>query len=402
MKITDIEVITFRTTTIHRRSRWGFLLWDPESIETQESITKISTDEGVSGYMIGGDAAITEARIKPLLVGEDPLDREKLWTWMNQMVVQSPELGLNEAVMGVVDCALWDLFGRMIGQPVHKILGGARDRVKAYASTEPDLGPPEVYAEHVVACKERGYKAYKVHAYTAFDPHKWQAAPQHPGFPKEEIEVCRAVREAAGDDMVLMFDPFGVYTLEQALWVARELEKLDYYWLEHPMLETRMEAYRRLTAETRIAILAPEHVPGGVYAKAEWLLQRASNMLRIDYYQGGITGCHKLVNIADAYGVQCEMHGGGWASSQILGSTNESTCEYYERGLLPLDPDFIEKPEPYLKAICDPMDGDGNVILPQGPGLGMEFDWDYINDNLIESPGSASGGWITVRAAADR
>ena len=138
--------------------------------------------------------------------------------------------------------------------------------------------------------------------------------------------------------MVLMFDPFGVYTLEQSLWVARELEKLNYYWLEHPMLETRIEAYRRLTSETKIAILAPEHLPGGVYAKAEWLLQRASNMLRIDYFQGGITACHKLVTIADAYGIQCEMHGGGWATSQILGSTNESTCEYYERGLLPLDP----------------------------------------------------------------
>ena len=74
MKITDVEVITFRTTTIHRRSRWGFLLWDEEPINTQQSITKISTDEGVYGYMIGGDSMITETRIKPLLVGEDPLD----------------------------------------------------------------------------------------------------------------------------------------------------------------------------------------------------------------------------------------------------------------------------------------------------------------------------------------
>ena len=137
-------------------------------------------------------------------------------------------------------------------------------------------------------------------------------------------------------------------------------------------------------------------MPGGVYAKAEWLLQRASNMLRIDHFQGGITACHKLVTIADAYGIQCEMHGGGWASSQILGSTNESTCEYYERGLLPLDPDFINKPEPYLKFICDPMDDEGNVILPQGPGLGMEFDWDYINDNLLKSDGTSSNSWITA------
>ena len=90
------------------------------------------------------------------------------------------------------------------------------------------------------------------------------------------------------------------------------------------------------------------------------------------------------------------MHGGGWASSQILGSTNESTCEYYERGLLPLDPDFINEPEPYLKSICDPMDDEGNVILPQGPGLGMEFNWDYINDNLLKSDGTSSNNWVTA------
>ena len=382
MKITDVEVISFRTTTEHRRSRWGFLLWGDRA-ETTESITKISTDEGAEGYMIGGNREIMEARIKPLLLGEDPLDREKLWTWMNQMVVQSPELQVTEEIAGVVDCALWDLFGRMVDLPVHKILGGARDRVKAYASTYPELGGPDKYAEHVLACKERGYKAYKVHAYTAFDPNKWQPAPQHPGFPKEEVEVCRAVREAAGDDMVLMFDPFGVYTLEEALWVGRELEKLDYYWLEHPMLETRIEPYRRLTRELDIAVLAPEHLPGGPFTRAEWVLQGASDMLRIDYFQGGLTGCHKLVTVAEAYGIQCEMHGGGWVSSQILGSTKQETCEYYERGLLHMGLDEVDKPEPYLKAICDPMDGDGNVMIPTSPGLGMEFDWDYINDNLV-------------------
>lgn len=382
MKITDVEVITFRTTTMNRRSRWGFLLWgDP--IETHESITKISTDEGISGYMIGGNREVSEALIKPLLLGENPLDREKLWTWMNQMVVQSPELGLDMATMGIIDCALWDLFGRMINLPVHKILGGVRDKVKAYASTYPELGGPEKYAEHVLMCKERGYKAYKIHAFTAFDPNNWKPVPQHPGFPKEEVEICKAVREAAGDDMVLMFDPFGVYTLAEALWVGRELEKLNYYWLEHPMLETRIEAYRRLTRELDIAVLAPEHLPGGAFAKAEWVLQGAADMVRVDYFDGGITACHKLVTVAEAFGIQCEMHGGGWANSQIMGSTKEETCEYYERGLLTMDLDASEKPEPYLMSIPDPMDDEGNVILPQGPGLGMELKWDYINDNLV-------------------
>ena len=388
MKISDIEVINFRTTTINHRSRWGFLvLGDP--VEAVESITRISTDEGVEGYMIGGDRQATEARIKPLLMGEDPFDHEKLWTWMNQMVIQSPELGLTEIQASIVDCALWDLCGRAVDLPVHKLLGGTRDRVKAYASGYPDLGPPETYARHALDCKKRGYTAYKVHAYLGQKkvpghPDKWIRAPQHPGNPVEEIEVCRAIREAVGDDMVLMLDPFGSFTLEEALWVARQLEELDYYWLEHPMLETQIEAYRRLTRETRIAILAPEHIPGGAYARADWALQGASNMLRIGYFEGGVTGCRKLATIAETFGIQCEMHGGGWPTMQILAATSQSTCEYFERGLLQLDLDAYETPEPYLKAMCDPMDDDGNVIVPSGPGLGMEFDWDYINENLVD------------------
>ena len=119
-----------------------------------------------------------------------------------------------------------------------------------------------------------------------------------------------------------------------------------------------------------------------MFARAEWILQAASDMLRIDQNYGGITGCYKLINVCQAYGLQCEIHGPGWAHTQLLAATPEATCEYYERGLLHPDRDYDAVP-PYLKAICDPLDGEGRVILPQTPGLGMEFNWDYINDNRI-------------------
>ena len=254
--------------------------------------------------------------LKPLLVGEDPLDREKLWHWMDQMTTFGNSL--SEHAAGIVDCALWDLAGRLTELPVYKLLGGARDRVAAYASTAPNLGGPEVYAEHALACKRQGYTAYKVHANICWNPHTRQPAPQLPGFPKEDVEVCRAVREAVGEDMVLMLDPFGVYTLDESLWVGRQLERLGYYWLEHPMVETRVEAYRRLTRELDIAICSPEHVPGGVFSRAEWVLQGAADMLRIDVYYGGITGCWKLINVCQAFGLQCEIHGPGWAHAQLL------------------------------------------------------------------------------------
>jgi len=375
MKITDIQVVRFRTTSRSWPTKWGYGTWGDEH-EAVSSITKIITDEGVVGYNLGGDQGTMDRLVKPLLVGENPLDREKLWHWMDQ------HSGFSEGLAGFIDCALWDLYGRMVGLPVHKLLGGCRDKVKAYASTFPNMGQPEDYAKHALDCKKQGYKAYKVHAYIYWDPYNWQPAPQLPGYPEEDIEVCRAVRDAVGPDMVLMLDPFGVYTLEQSLWVGRELEKLGFYWLEHPMIETRIEAYRRLARELSIAICSPEHVPGGIFARAEWVLQGACDMCRIDVGYGGITGCYKMVMLCQAFGIQCEMHGGHWTNSHILGATPESTCEYFERGLLRPDLDY-ETPPLYLKSIPDPMDGEGNVILTTKPGLGMEFNWDYIEEHRI-------------------
>ncbi len=384
MKISDIEVIEFRYRTRRLPSKWGygFGTWEDEEYEATSTITRISTDEGAEGYMTGGKREYIEGVAKPLLLGEDPLNREKLWNWMYHMaaIVEA----LPERQMGVIDSALWDLLGRMVGLPVSTLLGGrSRDKVKAYASTFPNMGGPEDYAQHAIECKERGYTAFKVHAYIYWDPYKWEPAPLHPGYPKEDVEICKAVREAVGDDMVLMLDPFGVYTLEEALWVGRELEKLNFYWLEHPMVETRLEPYRRLTRELDIAVMAPEQFPGGVFTRAEWVLQGASDMLRIDFNSGGITACQKMVNIAQAFGIQCEIHSPGFTQAQILAATTPEVCEYYERGLTRPDVDN-DIPDPWLLSTCDPMDDEGNIIVSKRPGLGMEFNWDYINDNLVK------------------
>ena len=159
MKITDIEVIVFRSTTRQRPSKWGYGMLGEER-ESTGAITRISTDEGLEGYMVGGDRRYIEGPVKRMLVGEDPLNREQLWNWMDQLTTFGH--GLPEHVAGTVDCALWDLLGRLAGLPVSKLLGGARERVKAYASTYPNMGGPDLYAEHAAACKQQGYKALPI------------------------------------------------------------------------------------------------------------------------------------------------------------------------------------------------------------------------------------------------
>ena len=286
--------------------------------------------------------------------------------------------------MSVVDLALWDLLGRATGLPVHKLLGGCRDKVKAYASTYPNMGSLEAYADHAAACQSQGYTAYKIHPYYFWDPETVQPDPGRPSHVEWDLAACRAVRERVGDRMVLMYDPWGTYrTYEEAVRVGRALQELGFYWYEHPMPEYRVESYVRLCRELEIPILSPEIAAGSLYTRADWILRGASDMSRIDVVRGGITGARKTAIVCEAYGLRCEIHMSGWGNLQVCGATPEDTSEYYERGLLAPGVDY-DAPHPYLNAICDKLDPDGYVNLPKGPGLGYDIVWDYIRDSAVK------------------
>lgn len=386
MKISDIKVKSFLTYA----DRWdqGHALPKPDT-ELMQTVLTIETDEGVSGHFIGGgthgdqeglnnvDQNLILGRIRDLLIGQNPLDREMIWQWL--LVAWFPE-----NVASVIDNALWDLAGRMTNLPVYKLIGGARDKVKAYASTYPNIGKPKVYAEHALACKKEGYIAYKIHPHYFWNPETGKPTPGRPSNIKADIETIHLVREAVGPEYVLMYDPWGTYmSVEETIKVGRELEKLNYYWYEHPMPEYRVESYVRLCRELTIPILSPEIIAGGVFSRADWMLRGASDMTRIDVVRGGITGARKTAIVAEAYGIRCELHMAGWGNLQVMGATSEDTSEYYEKGLLAPGVDY-DKQHPYLKNNCDKIDTEGYVHLPQKPGMGYEIEWDYINDNIID------------------
>ena len=386
MKISDIKIKSFLT----HADRWdqGHALPKPDT-ELLQTVLTIETDEGISGHFIGGgthgdqeglnivDQNIILGRIRDLLIGQNPLDREMIWQWL--LVAWFPE-----NIASVIDNALWDLAGRVTNLPVYKLMGGARDKVKAYASTYPNIGKPKVYAEHALACKKEGYIAYKIHPHYFWNPETGNPTPGRPSNIKADIETIHLVREAVGPDYVLMYDPWGTYmSIEEAIKVGRELEKLNYYWYEHPMPEYRVESYVRLCRELTIPILSPEIIAGGVFSRADWMLRGASDMTRIDVVRGGITGARKTAVVAEAYGIRCEIHMAGWGNLQVMGATTEDTSEYYEKGLLAPGVDY-DKPHPYLTNNCDKIDAEGYVHLSQKPGMGYEIEWDYINDNLID------------------
>ena len=187
----------------------------PSGPTARTALLRVLTDEGVEGLAPYSAGANVE-EIKWQLLGEDPLDRERIWHkfWRN---LRTSRLGF---AIGPVDCALWDLLGKVSNMPVYKLLGGMRDRVPAYASTV-TLDSLQEYMDLAEVCLQKGYKAIKLHAW---------------GRLEQDAELCRALRKKVGDDIELMYDASSMFNIfEDAMWFGRQLEEQGFLWYEEPM-----------------------------------------------------------------------------------------------------------------------------------------------------------------------
>ena len=151
------------------------------STRLSQSLLTVVTDDGATGYCFGAPSArVLEDVIKPAIIGEDPMYRERIWKTLHHWQRMSRDL--TDRALGAVDMAIWDLVGRALGQPVYKLLGATRDKVPAYASTmcgdeiPGGLSTPEEYGEFALQCKERGYPAFKLH--TWMPPIAWAPCSQ--------------------------------------------------------------------------------------------------------------------------------------------------------------------------------------------------------------------------------
>src|SRR5579859_4491249 len=292
MKIVDVVTESFSYKTRHARDSEGHSHPGPERDATQ-CLLRIVTDEGVEGYCFGANAGVIQSIVRPALIDEDPLYRERIWQHLAGW--QRLHRTLDDRVLATVDMALWDLAGPSLNQPVHKLLGASRDKVKAYASTmcgdemPGGLSSPEDYANFAERCKARGYRAFKLH--TWMPPISW--APDV----KKDVACCRAIRERVGPDMVLMLDCYHHYSRQEARFLGKELEKLDFYWIEEPMDEHATTAYAWLANELDIALMGPETAEGKMQTRAEWIVRGASDISRGGVGDlGGITPLMKTAH----------------------------------------------------------------------------------------------------------
>jgi len=171
-----------------------------------------------------------------------------------------------------------------------------------------------------------------------------------------------------------MADPVAAYNHQQALRIGRELERLDYYWLEEPLYDVDFHGLRKLTRILDIPICGTEVLAGSHYATAECIATRVVDIVRSDVsWKGGITPVMKTAHMAEAFGLQCEIHTAIYHPLELVNlhcCAAIKNCEFFEV-LLPVDYFAFGLKEPIRVE-------DGQAILPQAPGLGIELDWDLI------------------------
>ncbi len=381
MEISRIESTEFSYPIEDVGTDAGYnLVYEPGSTTERKLFgLKIETDEGVTGEFVGGNSPAF-AQINTLadnLIGRDPLRRERLWSEMKRALRKYDRMGI-----GPIDIALWDLAGKHYDAPIHELLGTYRTRLPAYASTyhaddNGGLDSPHAYADFAEECLERGFPGFKIHGWGGTDERR---------DIDREIETVHAVGERVGDEMDLMIDPACEYeTFADALKVGRACDEEEFLWYEDPYRDGGISqyAYKKLRQQLDTPLLQTEHIRG-LEQHTDFLRNEATDFLRTDpAYDGGITGAMKIARMAEGFGIDVEIHSPGPAQRHCMAGIRNTN--YYEMALV--HPDCSNTTPPvYVGDYVDDLDAiddDGTVPIPDGPGLGVEYDWEYIMDNEL-------------------
>ena len=328
-------------------------------------VVSVITDEGIVGNSCGvSGLGMAEylASLRPLLIGEDPIYRERIWQkiWAMDRVLLLPQPAL-----GIIDVALWDIAGKVANMPLYQMLGAYRNKVRVYASSSQYSSVNE-YVDEAIELKKRGVQAYKLHV---------------SGIPSEDLAVCQAVRSAVGDEMMLILDAVACYDRAQAVKVGRELEKLNFHWYEEPISDFDIDGLVQLCSALDIPIAGKEVTPGNLYSSTEYIVRGALDIIRASVlYSGGITAVKKTASFAEAFGLKCEIHSNDnplMSAANIHVSCSIKNCDFYE-WYVPQESQWDLGVKNNLK-----LDSDGCVHVPEGAGLGIEIDWDYINSHTV-------------------
>ena len=330
--------------------------------EFEVVVVRLESDCGHVGcgytYTIGrGGAAIRaliERDLSPLLVGAEADRIEDIWDRMWRCAHYIGRGGLVSFAMSAVDIALWDLRGQIQGVALWRLLGGYSPEVQAYAGgIDLQLGPDEL-VEQTRRNLDAGFRAIKIKV----------------GRPRlsEDVERVRAVRDFIGPDMPLMVDANMRYSVEQAIRAARKFREFDVFWFEEPTIPDDYKGMARIATEGGLPIAAGENL------HTLYEFRHTLELGRVAFPEpdvsniGGISNWMRVANLAYAHNLPVTSHGVHELHLHLLAAVpNASFLEVHSFGL----ERFISNP---------PALSDGRMRAPDGPGHGVDFDWDRLSE----------------------
>jgi len=319
-------------------------------------LVTVRTDSGIHGisylYALGKSRCrVLQAMVEDLgqlLLGEDPHYPERIWKklWMDLEFLGHS--GVATFGLAALDVAVWDIFGKAVGLPLYKLLGGYRDRVKACNARGLWLSNTvEELRYDAVTFLEEGFQAIKMRVGKE--------------DPQEDLARVRAVREAIGDDADLMVDASQGWTPDSAIQMGRRLEEFNIFWLEEPVPASDVDGLGKVSAALEVPVAAG-HTSFGKGDVRDLVERRAVDVLTLDLqHSAGITEWKKAAAIAEAWGIPVAAH--------LFPHIHLHLMAHVPNGLL------IEH-VPWWDAlfIDPPKVRHGFLEAPDRPGLGLELD----------------------------
>ena len=349
-------------------------------------LIKLHTDEGVvgigeifgAGSFAFANQAIVNHVIKPMVVGRNPLDINFIWHDVYNAVRDHGQKGLPICCLSGIDIALWDIFGKVTSQPLYQLLGGkARDQFVAYGYGMmfrkcDDL--PAVFEDEVTKIVDMGFTASKMKIGM--------------GVAKDR-ELAAAVRRGAGEGFKLMADANHAYAVGEAIQLGQSLRDLGFYWFEEPVMPEDYEGYGSIRAALPGINIAGGEAEWTRFGHRELLTRRCVDILQPEVAAtGGISEFMKILSMAHAFGTPVIPH--VWGSDVLI------AVDMHLVSVIPDIPGGLHQFEPMLEYDTTPNSFHDNLLTeplrvreqvketggfvrpPEGPGIGIELNEDFV------------------------
>ncbi|GAB6878193.1 mandelate racemase/muconate lactonizing enzyme family protein [Halorubrum gandharaense] len=370
----DVEITDVQTTMVDGNYPW--------------ILVRVYTDAGLVGtgeaYWGGGDDAIIE-RMAPFIIGENPLDIDRLYEHLVQKMSGEGSISgkVISAISGI-EIALHDVAGKILDVPAYQLVGGKyRDEVRVYCDlhTENEADPVACADEGERVVEELGYDAIK------FDldvpsGHEKDRANRHLRNPEidHKVEIVEAVTERVGDRADVAFDCHWSFTAGSAKRLASELEEYDVWWLEDPVPPENHDVQQQVTQSTTTPIAVGENVYRR-FGQRTLLEPQAVDIVAPDLPRvGGMRETRKIADIAEMYYIPVAMHNvsspiGTMASAQVAAAIPNSLAVEYHSYQLDWWEDLVEE---------DNLIEEGRMEVPEKPGLGLTLNLDAVEEHMVE------------------